>query len=323
MHTDFLRASLTMYVYKRRPDKREQTAFWWPYPTHQSLQKSYLVEYLDKSYDLCLIARDMSQSLFRIDRRRPSADEQVRVKETFYERLRTWGDALPTTFTIEHEPPPYILLLKMRYHTLVINLFLYHDEDEILGSTTGVMKTPESPTTPSPYNKRNITQSAARAIAVLTRQYWREFGLAYAHHFAIYAVNLALFVLVEQCGTFDILDSDFLSLASAYSTMASRSHIGRNMFHLFRQNVRAKCQGSRLRHSNTVIEEIKTLFDEECTSSSVFDEFSDGLEKLDADERYRVLGAHRLSDMLDRYETLSLGKDEIALGRCFERLAAG
>lgn len=310
-----------MYVYKKRPDKHDQTTFWWPYPTHQAPQKSYLGEYFDMSYDLCVIARDMSQSLFKIDIRRPSADEQVKIKDTFYERLRHWADGLPTTFTIDYEPPPYILMLRMRYHTLVINLFLYHDEDEILGTTSRVMKTPESPTTPSLYNKRNVTQSAARAIASLARRYRQDFGMAYAHHFALYAVNLALFVLVEQSGTFDILDSDFLSLATAYSSIASRSHIGRNMFHLFRQNVRAKCQGSRLRHSNEVVEEVKTLFDEECTSPSVFDEFADGLEKLDTDERYRVLGEHRLSDMLDRYETLSLGKDTVALGRCFEGLA--
>ncbi|KAL4783443.1 fungal-specific transcription factor domain-containing protein [Aspergillus varians] len=313
--------TLIHHVNLERPDRHDQGAFWWPYPTHRAPQNSYLSEYFEKSYSLCEIAHDMSQHLFAIGSKELATRERIRIKDALYERLRRWVAELPASFAIEQGPPPYVLTMRMRYYTLIINLLLYHAEDEILGAVPEAMNLPESPTSPtSPsyllvYSKRNVTESAARAIAVLACQHRRDFGMAHAHHFAVYAVNLALFVLVEQHSTFDILDSDFLSLASAYSSIASRSHLGRNMFHLFRQNVRAKCQGSRLRDSTAVTEEIKMLFDEECTSPSVFDGFADGLEKLDADVRYRVLGEHRLSDMLDRYETLSLGKDEIARGR--------
>ncbi|KAL4912702.1 fungal-specific transcription factor domain-containing protein [Aspergillus aurantiobrunneus] len=314
--------TLLNQVNLRRPSKHNQTTIWYPYPLRRGSQRSLLGEFFDESYNLSEIARDMSQQLFTIGDKEHSPVEETLVKDALYGRLRRWVSGLPTSFAIEQGPPPYVLMLRMRYHTLVINLFLYHAEDDILGTPAGGIKTPDSPPSPGhavfAYNRRNVTRSAARAIAVLMRQHRREFGMVHAHHFAVYAVNLALFVLVEQHGTFDILDSDFLFLASVFSSIASRSHLGRNLFHLFRVNVRDKCQGSRLRDSTAVTGEIRTLFDEECTSESTFDKFANGLEKLDQDERYRVRGEHRLSNMLDRYESLSLGKDDVARGRYYE-----
>lgn len=147
----------------------------------------------------------------------------------------------------------------------------------------------------------------------------------------MYAINLALFTMLES-ESFDVLDPDFLSLVSAFSVIASRSHLGRNLFHIFRQSVRAKAQGKRVRESSSVSDELKELFDEEAVSKGWrrLDEYASGLEKLDQDERYRGLvpgsGAEvegnlqeypglGLFEMLDRYESLSLGKDEIVPGR--------
>ncbi|KAL4869719.1 fungal-specific transcription factor domain-containing protein [Aspergillus spectabilis] len=315
------------YINLERPDKHrpDQVQAWWPYPTDHDRRPSYLNEYFDESCNLCEIARDMSQWLFAINKTDLSAKEQNEIKDNLYERLRHWNMALSPHFTTEWRPPPYVLIMRMRYHTLIINLFLYHAEDELLGTNTEGMETPESPSGISflsKYNKRDVTQSAAREIAALARQHREDYGMNRAHHFAVYALNLALFVLVEQHGTFDILDNDFLTLASAFSCIASQSQSGRNLFHLFRQNVRAKCQGSRLRECPAVDDELKKLFDEQYTSWTLFDEYANGLEKLDQDERYRVLGEHRLSDMLDRYESLSLGKDDIARGRCSEQIHA-
>jgi hypothetical protein len=143
-----------------------------------------------------------------------------------------------------------------------------------------------------------------------------------AHHFAMYAINLALFAMLEQ-ESFDILDSDFLSLASSFSIIASRSYLGRSLFHLFRQSVRAKSQGRRIRQSSAVSGELKDLFDEETPikEQTRWDEYAEGLQKLNEDERYHGPGEGEhglqdypglgLFDMLDRYESLSLGKDEI------------
>lgn len=231
---------------------------------------------------------------------------------------------------------------RMRYHTLVINLFACTNEDDVSSITSDAPKTPESPPRQSPpgkYNAWDLTQSSARSIASLARLHRREYGMSRAHHFAMYAINLALFTMLES-DTFDILDPDFLSLSSAFSVIASRSHLGRNLFHIFRQSVRAKAQGKRIRESSTVSDELKELFDEDAVSKghSRMDEYARGLEKLDRDERYHGIapgiepgsatgeegeGIESLQeypglglfDMLDRYESLSLGKDEIVMER--------
>ncbi|KAL4742988.1 fungal-specific transcription factor domain-containing protein [Aspergillus similis] len=335
VHAGFLRSSLITKVNLERPNRHDQKTRWLPYPTSGEPKESFLSEYFDISCNLSEIARDMSHCLFASHSRMPSAVEQIRIKEVLFRRLREWTEGLPAHFKRDDEVPPYVLVMKMRYHTLIIILLLFHAEDEILGPITEGLKTPESVTSPSPLlecNKRDTTESAARAIATLVRIQRQNYGTAHAHHFTMYAINLALFVLVERQGKFDILDNVFLFLASVFASIASRSQLGRNLFHLFRQSVRAKRQGSRLRHSTAVNEELKTLFDEECTLPSIFDEFANGLEKLDVDERYRVLGhgpggpqattsskpdqlvtnewcrQNPLSDMLDRYESLCCGR---------------
>lgn len=144
----------------------------------------------------------------------------------------------------------------------------------------------------------------------------------------MYAINLALFTMLEP-ESFDVLDQDFLSLSSAFSVIAARSALGRNLFHIFRQSVRAKGQGRRIREAGGsvgVSDELKELFDEDAAGKGgKFDEYAAGLEKLNSDERYHGIGLEDdglqdypglgLFDMLDRYESLSLGKDEVATGR--------
>jgi len=210
----------------------------------------------------------------------------------------------------------------MRYNTLIINLFSCISDDP----SSFEPKTPESPprhTPESKYNVWEVTSTAARSIASLTRLHRRQFGLSRAHHFAMYAINLALFTLLEQ-ESFDVLDEDFLVLASAFSVVASRSALGRNLFHIFRQSVRGKAQGHRIRGNTEVPDELKELFDEESASRGCrrFDEYADGLEKLNQKDKYHGIGGGLqdypglgLSDMLDRYESLSLGKDDVLAER--------
>lgn len=214
----------------------------------------------------------------------------------------------------------------MRHYALTINLFSCISDQE---STTEGPKTPESPpqqTPESKYNAWEVTQVAAHGIASLTRLLRREYGVSRAHHFAMYAINLALFTMLEQ-ESFDVLDPDFLSLASAFSIVASRSALGHNLFHIFRQSVRAKAQGDRIRDSNSITGDLKDLFDEESSNEghNRFDEYADGLEKLNQDKKYHGIGKDGqslqnypglgLSDMLDRYESLSLGKDDVLAER--------
>lgn len=91
----------------------------------------------------------------------------------------------------------------MRYNALIINLFSCISSSGHSSTTTEGPKTPESPPrqTPEPaskYNTWELAQTAARNIAALTRLHRREFGVSRAHHFAMYAINLALFTMLEQ-----------------------------------------------------------------------------------------------------------------------------
>lgn len=218
----------------------------------------------------------------------------------------------------------------MRFNALIINLFSCFAKEGSSSITCDAPCTPESPPRQTPdfkYNPWQVTQAAARSIAALANLHRQEFGLSRAHHFAMYAINLALFTMLEQ-ESFDVLDHDFLSLASAFSIVASRSALGRNLFHIFRQSVRAKAQGDRIRGATSIPDELKDLFDEEPTSKGYtrFDEYAEGLEKLNEDQKYHGIGRDGgtslqdypgmgLSDMLDRYESLSLGKDSVLVDR--------
>ncbi|KAG2010734.1 hypothetical protein GB937_007703 [Aspergillus fischeri] len=331
VHTGFLRPSLIAKVNVDRIGREDDRAsLWTPYPSHRAARPAYLNQYFDESCNLCEIARDISRVLFADDQSNASAAYLRQRKDDLYERLRRWHNALPDVFDPGRRPPPHIILLRLRYFTLVINLFSCSSSDDDTSSlASDAPKTPESPPRQSPISKYNaweITQSAARGISSLTRLHRREYGMSRAHHFAMYAINLALFAMLEQ-ESFDILDSDFLSLASSFSIIASRSYLGRSLFHLFRQSVRAKSQGRRIRQSSSVSDELKDLFDEETPikEQTRWDEYAEGLQKLNEDERYHGPGEGEhglqdypglgLFDMLDRYESLSLGKDEIVSER--------
>ncbi|KAF7594376.1 hypothetical protein BBP40_009357 [Aspergillus hancockii] len=320
VHTDFLRPSLIDKVNLERPDKArmDETTPWVPYPSHRAPRPSLLSQYFDESCNLCEIARDISRQLYAINGSSVSAYHQRRTKEALFERLRRWHQGLPDTFNPDRKPPPYVILLRMRYHTLTINLFSWRPEDDVSSVDSEAPKTPESPPGLTPSRSKfdaleNIL-SSARAISALARLYRREYGMSRAHHFALYAINLALFTMLDH-EDFDILDQDFLSLTSAFINLASRSQLGRNLFYLFRQSVLAKGQGQRASSSSVVNDELKSLFTEDLSSPSRWDGYDKGLEKLNGDERYRGIpgdGDHSLFDMLDCYESLSLGKDEIA-----------
>ncbi|KAI2699395.1 transcriptional regulator family: Fungal Specific TF [Penicillium roqueforti] len=331
VHTSFLRPSLIDHVNMARLDinQPEDKALWQPYPTHRDPRLSFFSQYFDEVCNLSTIARDISRNMFADHRSKTGLGPIHRQsREDLYDRIRRWHDLLPEDFDVRYRPAPHIILLKMRYHALIINLFSCISEDEV-PPTPFEPKTPESPPRHTPerkYNAREVTQSAARGIAALTRLHRREFGVSRAHQFAMYAINLALFTMLEQ-DSFDVLDEDFLILSSAFSVVASRSALGRNLFHIFRQSVRAKAQGYRIRESS-VPDELKDLFDEASKERGCdrFDEYADGLEKLNQKEKYHGIGDGNgkglqdypglgLSDMLDRYESLSLGKDDVLVER--------
>ncbi|KAJ5273838.1 hypothetical protein N7478_008963 [Penicillium angulare] len=307
-------------------------ARWTPYPTHRQPCPSQIDLFFEEASNLSTIARDISRSMFGDNDHNLNIHlepVQRRSREELYEQLQRWQRLLPTAFDSK-ELPPHIILLKMRYNALVINLFSCISENELSRTTSEAPHTPESPPRQTPeakYNPWQVTQSAARSIAALTHLHRQEVGLSRAHHFAMYAINLALFAMLEQ-ETFDVLDQDFLSLAGAFSIVANRSALGRNLFHIFRQSVRAKAQGDRIRNATSIPDELKELFDEESRGEGGhrFDQYAEGLEKLNQKEKYHGIGnggdtnlqdypGMGLADMLDRYESLSLGKDDMLVER--------
>ncbi|CAI7577430.1 unnamed protein product [Penicillium discolor] len=332
VHTSFLRPSLIDHVNMARIDinQSEDQALWQPYPTHRDPRPSFFSQYFDEACNLSTIARDISRSMFADHRSNNNLGPIHRQsREDLYDRIRRWHELLPEDFDVRYRPAPHIILLKMRYNALIINLFSCISEDEV-PPIPFEPKTPESPPRHTPetkYNAREVTQSAARGIASLTRLHRREFGVGRVHQFAMYAINLALFTMLEH-DSFDVLDEDFLTLASAFCVVASRSTLGRNLFHIFRQSVRAKAQGYRIRGASAVPDELKDLVDEASKERGCnrFDEYADGLEKLNQKGKYHGIGEGDgkglqdypglgLSDMLDRYESLSLGKDDVLVER--------
>lgn len=175
-----------------------------------------------------------------------------------------------------------------------------------------------------------------------------------SHAFALYAINLALFILLDHYpdhfNLFD--DQDFLSLAAAFSIISSRSILGRNTYHIFRQSVRSKAKvagtAAKAKEPATRLpDEIKDLIlgaDEEepspasassvSTAGTAFSitkgpsSAASGGRSPASDEDDRRSGAMEVEwetggkqegqgagglnvcEMLERYEALSLGKDE-------------
>ncbi|KAL2004148.1 hypothetical protein VTN02DRAFT_6245 [Thermoascus thermophilus] len=143
----------------------------------------------------------------------------------------------------------------MRYHTSIITLFTCRrrsDPEQQKSASPASegsqqQKSPETKISPTPaaagISSTDITLASARSIAELVRIHRREYGMSRSHAFALYAINLALFTLLDHApdpldDLFD--DPDFLALAAAFAILASRSILGRNTYHLFRQAVRSK-----------------------------------------------------------------------------------
>lgn len=204
-------------------------------------------------------------------------------------------------------------IYRMRYHTLVINLCC--DDFDTNASFRGANFIPMQSPTSSRFNVAERALSSARNIAALAQLQRTEFGIEYAHQFFMYAINLALFTMLEQT-SFDILDSDFLSLTSTFSAIASRSPVGSRLFNLFRSSVETRNQGLRLQQSQTVPPRIKELFEQDTQLESLdnWDYYLTGRasgEKSHLGYGYdsQIPPASGLHDMLEKYERLSIGKE--------------
>lgn len=107
-----------------------------------------------------------------------------------------------------------------------------HKPTDIGTSTTA----PKSQMPEGGEDPASIATQSARAIAKLIRVHQEEYGISRSHVFALYAVNLALFLLLEF-GVYDISDPDCVSLTSAFAIITTRSILGREVRSIFRRSV--------------------------------------------------------------------------------------
>ncbi|KAF7618508.1 pathway-specific regulatory protein [Aspergillus flavus] len=306
VHTNFLKPSRVTSVSLDRIDPNESGAgdLWVPYPTDKRPRQSWLSQYFDEACKLSFIARDISHHLYH---ETTTGTDQYREKQVFYNKLRQWERALPDYFRAFRRPPPHVLLLRMRYHVLIIGLARdgFGVQSFFLGSEEQRRKMDES--------ANAMSLASAREISALARIHRQEYGMERAHQFATYAMMLALFTMLDD-PSFDVVDHDFLSLTSAFSITASRSQVGRHLFHIFRESVRSRNQEERVLQSDAISDEVKELFGRHPSSQlpDRWGNYADGLERYrgsfsSGSWNYTASGVR---DMLEKYERLSLGNHD-------------
>ncbi|EED19089.1 C6 transcription factor, putative [Talaromyces stipitatus ATCC 10500] len=345
-HTGFLKPCRIRNVRLSRTPAlsiERDSDYWSPYPSQKPPRKAYFVTYFDKACTLSEIARDISITLF--------ADEIVDDKErlsaavdSLYQRMKRWHESLPYEFHMSKKPAPHILLLHIRYHTILISMFNcprgHNDQDRStdLGTATVATRSqmPEGGEDPA-----SIATSSARAIAKLIRVHQEEYGISRSHVFALYAVNLALFLLLEY-DTFDISDPDCVSLTSAFSIITTRSILGREVRSIFRRSVSKKKSDGESRWEQ-LPEGLREILEDDPFETSGSEADHDGhdgisdeanhegntsttttpLSPTEEDRRVQKLkknrgpqeGSRGLCEMLCRYETMTLGRDDQVTGK--------
>jgi len=304
---NFLRQSRIKDVNVDRIDRDEtpEEELWIPYPVQRKPRNSYLSLYFDEACNLSCIARDAAWEM-------PRALKDVKLKQEVYGRLQEWGRKLPRIFDPRETPAPYILILMMRYHTMVINLWCYDLQD----NSASIKASEDTPDSVSPDRYAiKIALSSAREIAYLIEVYRAEYGLIYCHQFAMFAINVSLFCMLAQ-ESFDILDSDFLDLTSAFSTVACRTKVGRHLFHAFKLAVRSRNQGKQRLSGDEASPVVKELFGtrEHLSEPDRWDHYAEGLAEVEGGGTF--LGELDMDpvvpgilDMLKWYETMSIGKE--------------
>ncbi|KAL3465745.1 pathway-specific regulatory protein [Aspergillus heterothallicus] len=313
VHANFLRPSRVTEVSIARSDRdvSKPTDLWIPYPIDRRPRSSWLSQCFDEACELSNIARDISQVLGSGER------DQVHLsqcKEDFYKQLRKWDAELPVSFRPERKPAAHIIVLQMRYHALLINLYCDSFTDKPpFDSNAHKRKRQDS----SQSKSIDEALTSARAISSLVQLHRDEYGVDRAHQFAMYAVMLALFAFLEQ-DELNVHDHDFRSLTSAFSIMARRSHVGVKVFRIFRRSVRSRLRGDRAADLSKLPTGLKELFEDDPEAVPANEEgYSENPGKLAKDEHSEQQEhiASGIGDMLVMYERLSLGREAEFEGR--------
>ncbi|CRG83501.1 Nitrogen assimilation transcription factor nirA [Talaromyces islandicus] len=332
-HTGFLKPNRIRHVHLQRPPRvslQNDVEPWAPYPAQKPPRPAYFITYFDESCTLSEISRAISNMLFTDDEELDDKAHLSQTIETLYQRLRRWHDSLPDEFNPAHAPAPHILLLHIRYYTVLISMFNCLRGHNHQSKSTKV----ESPASEG-QGTEYIAISSAREIAKLVSIHQKEYGMSRSHIFALYAVNLALFVLLER-GAFQLSDPDCIALTSAFAVITTRSVLGHRVLSIFRHSIRKMQQDNReSTRWDELPEGLRKILEEE--ESSTYSEDSRSMssgqgeaasDDDDDSEKLMVspLGSQKaepvfprgtqqkdgggLYEMLCRYEVMSLGRDE-------------
>jgi hypothetical protein len=142
-----------------------------------------------------------------------------------------------------------------------------------------------------------------------------EYGIQYGHQFTMYAVSVALYTLLEQ-PAFDILDTDFLYLTRAFSTIARRSPVGTSLFHFFKLSVQAQQSQKHSEQPGKFDDfpaEIREIFTED-SHSQAHEPWNQASKSkggsLYLESKPPGFPPPGLKRMIGEYEKLSVGKEE-------------
>lgn len=154
-----------------------------------------------------------------------------------------------------------------------------------------------------------VALSSARQISGIIQLMRTEYGMRYVHQFAMYSVNVAIYTLLEQ-PDFDILDTDFLHLTSAFSVIANRSQVGKSLYHFFKLSVRSLDHGKRLRDLNELPTELREIFTQDHQYDETRRKEVDSKHYQGSGDSPRPGPSPGLIEMIGEYEKLSVGKEE-------------
>lgn len=119
--------------------------------------------------------------------------------------------------------------------------------------------------------------------------------------------------MLEQ-KSFDVLDYEFLSLTNSFSTVASCSQLGKDIFRIFCQSVRIRCQEEQdLDMETGEMERPPYGPSSVAVTPDRWNDYAEGLRKLadhdGGEEGSSHYTASGIEEMLSMYETMSLGKE--------------
>ncbi|CAG8072268.1 unnamed protein product [Penicillium salamii] len=306
VHTNFLKPSRVREVsVPRLPREENGHEDWAPYPISSHSQPSFMNQYFDEACNLSYIARDISRSVQIADETKVSLNQ---VKQDVYNRLCQWETDLPEIFDPKGHPAPHILLLRMRYHALMINLCC-DNFGNYSSFATMEKRVPMNLDPGKGATAPEVALASARQISLIIQLMRTQYGMRYVHQFAMYAINVAIYTLLEQAD-FDILDPDFLHLTSAFFTISSRSQVGKSLYHFFKLSVRSRDSGQRLATLEVIPAELKEIFAQVHQAGEANSKPGRSDSQQDLKDNPSSMPSPGLKDMIGEYEKLSVGREE-------------